>query len=163
MSFLIFCQWLQDTALSTGIRESVWVFPVIEGTHVLALTLSVGLIAAIDLRLFGVVLRRVPASELSKQLLPWAMAGFAVMFITGILLFVSLPMKCYESILFTIKMSFLALAAVNAFVFHITIYRSMSKWDNDAVPPLGARLAGLLSLILWMGVIVAGRNMAYRF
>src|ERR1700756_781400 len=125
MSFLTFCQWLQDTTLSTAIRESVWIFPIIESTHVLALTLSVGLIAAIDLRLFGVVMRRVPASELSRQLLPWAVGGFAVMFVTGVFLFISMPMKCYESILFTIKMSFLVLAGVNAFVFHITIYRSM--------------------------------------
>jgi hypothetical protein len=163
MSFLAFCQWLDNTPLSLAIRESAWVFPIIESTHVLTLALSVGIIATIDLRLAGLVMRGESASEISGQLLPWALGGFVVMFITGVLLFISQPMKCYNSILFTIKMTLLALAGLNALIFHLTIYRSMAQWDKAVVPPLGARLAGLLSLLLWVGVIAAGRTMAYRF
>ena len=163
MSFLSFCQWLESTSLSSAIRESTWVFPIIETTHVLMLALSVGLVATIDLRLAGLVMRNEPASEVSGQLLPWALGGFCAMFVTGVFLFISMPMKCYGSVFFSIKMSLLIAAGLNALIFHMTIYRTMSKWDSDTVPPLRARLAGLLSLALWAGVIAAGRTMAYRF
>lgn len=163
MSFLAFCQWLENTTLSSAIRESVWVFPIIETTHVLMLALSVGIIATIDLRLAGIVMRGESATELSGQLLPWALGGFLTMFVTGVFLFISMPMKCYNSIFFTIKMALLVLSGLNALIFHLTIYRSMAEWDKAIVPPLRARLAGLLSLVLWMGVIAAGRTMAYRF
>lgn len=163
MSFLSFCQWLENTSLSSAIRESVWVFPIIETTHVLMLALSVGLIATIDLRLAGLVLRNESATEVSGQLLPWALSGFLTMFVTGVFLFISMPMKCYNSIFFTIKMTLLFLAGLNALIFHLTIYRSMAKWDRDTIPPFGARVAGFLSLALWVGVIAAGRTMAYRF
>jgi hypothetical protein len=161
--FFNFCQWLQDTALSTSIRESTWVFPIIETTHVIALAFSVGTILVIDLRLVGLMMRREPASELSRQLLPVSLVGFCVMIVTGVLLFISLPLKAYNSIFFTIKMALLFLAGVNALVYQFTIYRSMSQWDTADIPPFPARLAGWLSLLLWAGIIAAGRTMAYKF
>ncbi len=85
------------------------------------------------------------------------------MFVTGVLLFISMPLKCYHSIFFPIKMALLVLSGLNALLFHATIYRRMAEWDNDSVPPFQARLAGIVSLVLWVGVIAAGRNMAYRF
>jgi len=163
MSFFSFCQWLENTSLSSAIRESIWVFPIIETTHVLMLALSVGLIATIDLRLAGLVLRNESATEVSGELLPWALGGFLTMFVTGVFLFISMPLKCYNSPFFTIKMSLLFLSGLNALIFHLTIFRTMAKWDRDRVPPFGARVAGFLSLALWMGVIAAGRTMAYRF
>jgi hypothetical protein len=139
------------------------VFPAIETTHVLDLALSVGTIALIDLRLVGVALRRQPVSEVSKQLLPWALGGFAIMFLTGLFLFLSLPMKCYGSIFFRIKMLLLVLAGVNALFYQIVFYPHMSGWDDLPAPPLAVRLVGALSLALWIGVVTAGRTMAYKF
>ena len=162
-SLLSFCTWLQNTPLSTSIRESQWVFPIIETTHVLALSLSVGLILTVDLRLAGLIYKRERASDISHQLLPWALAGFVIMIITGIFLFISMPLKCYHSVFFTVKMVFLVLSGLNAVIFHSTIYHSMDKWDLDVVPPTGARVAGILSLLFWAAVIVAGRTMAYKF
>jgi hypothetical protein len=160
---LSFCQWLQDTDISTAIRESNWVFPAIETTHVLALALSVGTIALIDLRLVGVALRKQPVSEVSKQLLPWALGGFAIMFFTGLLLFLSLPMKCYASIFFRVKMLLLVLAGGNALFYQFRFFPHMSEWDDLPAPPPAVRLVGALSLLLWISVVAAGRNMAYRF
>ena len=76
MSIFELCQWLQNTAWGTGIRESTWVFPLIEGTHVLALALSVGTLMVMDLRLAGLIMRRAPVSAVSGQLKPWSTAGF---------------------------------------------------------------------------------------
>jgi hypothetical protein len=163
MWFFQFCTWLQDTTLSTSIRESQWVFPIIETTHVIALALSVGTIIMIDLRLVGVMMRHERASEISRQVMPWSLGGFIVMFITGIFLFISMPLKAYNSIFFTIKMALLFIAGVNALVYQLTIYTSMAQWDTAAVPPFRARLAGWLSLVLWASIIAAGRTMAYKF
>jgi hypothetical protein len=163
MSLLSICQWIQNSEIGTGIRESTWVFPIIETTHVLGLSLSVGLLLVSDLRLAGVILRRRPASEVFRQIAPWMLTGFAIMFATGSLLFWSQAAKAYNSIFFRIKLTLLLLAAVNACVYHLTIYRKMDEWDNKLVPPARARLAGWCSLIIWAGIIAAGRTMAYTF
>ena len=160
---LSFCQWLQDTAFSTSIRQSLWLFPAIETTHVLCLALSVGTIALVDLRLVGLALKKQTVSEVSRQLLPWALGGFAIMVATGLLLFSSLPMKCYASVFFRTKMALLLLAGANALFYQFRLYPRMSEWDDLAKPPLPVRMVGALSLLLWIGVIAAGRNMAYRF
>jgi ABC-type multidrug transport system fused ATPase/permease subunit len=163
MTLASFCQWLQDTPWGTGIRESVWVFPIVEGTHVLALALSVGILLVMDLRLAGFLMRRQPVSQISNQLMPWSLAGFAIMFFTGALLFWSQAVKAYGSIFFRIKLVCLLLAGINALVFELTLRRTVATWDNDETPPFRARLAGVLGIVLWAGVIAAGRTMAYTF
>jgi hypothetical protein len=163
MSIFELCQWLQNTAWGTAIRESTWVFPIIEGTHVLALALSVGTLVVVDLRLAGCIMRREPVSEVSGQLMPWSVAGFAIMLITGSLLFWSQPLKAYGSIFFRIKIALLFLAMVNALVFELTLRRTIATWDRAETPPLHARIAAILGIVLWAGVIAAGRTMAYTF
>jgi hypothetical protein len=163
MSLLSICEWIQNTDISTSLRESTYVFPIIETTHVLGLSLSVGLLVVSDLRLIGAVMRRRPASEVFRQVAPWMIAGFAIMFATGALLFWSQALKAYNSIFFRTKLCLLVLAAINAGVYHLTIYRRMGEWENKLVPPLQARIAGYLSLIIWAGIIAAGRTMAYTF
>ncbi len=163
MSLPDLCQWLQNTSWGTAIRESTWVFPIVEGTHVLTLALSVGTLLIVDLRLAGVLMRREPVSRVSNQLMPWSVAGFIIMFITGALLFWSQAVKAYGSIFFRIKVLLLLLAGVNALVFELTLRRSIATWDTAETPPFRARLAGVLGIILWAGVIAAGRTMAYNF
>lgn len=160
---LHFCEWLQDTNFGTTIRESIWIFPLIETTHVMGLAFSVGMIAIIDLRLLGFTMKKTPVSEVSGQILPWALKGFVVMFITGILLFIAQPLRAYNSIFFPIKLGLIALAGINAMVYEFTFSKTMSAWDQDPIPPFRARLAGGLSLALWIGVVTAGRTMAYKF
>jgi len=158
---LFFSEWLYHTSISVAIRESSWVFPIIETTHVLGLSLSVGVLFVSDLRLVGLALRRRPASELWEQLKPWMVAGFIVMFSSGALLFWSQPIKAYQSVFFRAKLALLLLAALNAAVYHTTIFRRINEWDDAPVPPTQARLTGWISLALWAGVIAAGRTMAY--
>ena len=163
MSLLSICQWIENTASSTAIRESTWVFPIIETTHVLALSLSVGLLVVSDLRLTGFVMRRRPASEVFRQLAPWMLAGFSIMFTSGLLLFWSQAAKAYDSVFFRIKLALLILAGLNAAVYHFTIYRRIEEWENKLIPPASVRMAGWLSLVIWAGIIAAGRTMAYTF
>ena len=138
-------------------------FPIIETTHVLGLALSVGTIAVFDLRLLGLGLRREPASLVMRQIIPWSLIGFAIMFLSGALLFWAQAEKAYASVYFRIKLLLLILSGVNALVFQLTLYRNMTNWERAEVTPLGARWAGGLSLALWIGIIAAGRTMAYKF
>ena len=163
MNLLPFMQWLDATPGSIAIRESILFYPIIETTHVLNLCLFLGLIAMLDLRLLGLGLRGIPVSEVAGRLLPIAFIGFALMVISGVLLFYSGPLRAYNNIFFRVKMLMMALAGVNAFLFHITIYRRAAVWDSDPVPPLGAKLAGLFSLLLWCGVVICGRMQAYKW
>ena len=161
MSLLNFCQWLQDTAISTGIRESIWTFPVVETTHVLGCALSVGLLVWFDFRLLGFGLKQ-PISELHKQIMPWTLVGFIIMFVSGVLLTISEPVKCYTSAFFAAKIFFLILAGINAGIFEWKNGHSLAEWDTSPVLPRRARVAGILSLVSWFAVITAGRAMAYN-
>ena len=155
-------QWMQNSDIGTGIRESIWLFPIVETTHVLALALSVGVLIWFDLRLMGWGMKHQPVSQVHKQIMPVALIGFIVMFISGILLFWSEAEKCYLSGFYRAKMVFLVLAGVNAAVFEFTTKKSIEDWDKYPIPPVKARLAGLFSIVTWTAVIVAGRATAYN-
>ena len=150
---------LEQTRISEVVRESA--FPYIEGTHVLGLSLSVGMIAWVDLRLVGATMRTRPVSEVYESVQGWMLAGFCLMFVTGALLFVAHATKAYESVFFRAKVAFLLLAGINALIFHWTVNRRTTSWHDAAVPPTAARMAGLTSLVLWLSVIAAGRLFAY--
>jgi hypothetical protein len=162
MSLLEMCQWIQDTQVATTIRESLLLFPFIEGTHVLGLGLSVGTIIWFDLRLMGLMMRDVTVSEVFEQVKPWMFLGFVLMFVTGGLLFWSYAARCYTSPYFRAKIALLFVAGLNVLVYHFTIHRRRAAWDKLPIPPSSARLAGLLSLTLWMSIVAVGRLMAYH-
>jgi len=154
--------WLQVSDIGTGIRESIWLFPIVETTHVLALSLSVGVLVWFDFRLLGLSMRHQPISQVHKQIMPFALIGFVLMFVTGILLFWSEAEKCYVSGFFRLKVLALVLAGVNAMIFEFTTKRSIENWDKAPLPPRRVQIAGLMSLITWTLVIGAGRATAYN-
>jgi hypothetical protein len=163
MSLLSFCQWLAERPGSIALHESQYAYLVVESAHVLTLCLFVGTAAILDLRLLGLTLRNVPASELIHRLMPWMMGGFAVMVVTGVLLFYGIPVRSYQSVFFRAKMVMLVLAGLNAWVFHSTIYRRIGDWDLALPTPRRARIAGAVSLILWTAIVIAGRLIAYNW
>jgi len=158
---LVVCQWLEQTAAGTSIRESLWLFPVIETVHIFGIILLVGATSILDLRLMGLTFRDEAVSKLAQRFLPWAWAGFTIQVVTGLLLFSSEATKMYGNLGFEIKMLLILVAGINAFVFHEIAYQSVGKWDNDPVAPLAARAAGLISILLWFGIVAAGRWIAY--
>lgn len=156
MSVADFFQRLQDLGLPTQIRESGWLFPTIETVHVFALVLVVGSIMTVDLRLLGLGNRQRPASELLAEMLPWTWTAFAVAALAGALLFASRAATYYANLPFQLKMASLLLAATNMTVFHLQGMRRITDWDRGT-PPLAARLAGGISLVLWAAIVAAGR------
>ena len=155
-------EWLhaiEQTWVGEIVRESA--FPYVEGAHVLALSLSVGTAAFLDLRLLGATMRSRSVTEVFDSLKVWMFAGFAVMFVTGAMLFAAHATKAYENPYFRAKVALLLLAGINVLVYHLTIDRRRAEWDVAPVPPRAARVAGLTSLVLWISVIAAGRFFAY--
>ena len=143
--------------------ESLYVWPLLESTHVLSLGLFVGTAVMNDLRLLGWTMREVPVSEITGRLLPWTRIGFAVMLTTGLLLFYSSPVRYYHNIFFRFKVLLLIVAGLNAVVFHRGIHRRVAEWDNDTKLPRAARVAGAVSLIAWALIVVSGRLIAYNW
>ena len=138
-------------------------YPLVESVHVLTLCVFVGMSVMLDLRLLGVALRRVPAAEVTDRLVPWMIAGFVVMIVTGVLLFYAIPIRSYQNIFFRIKLVALVLAGANAWVFHSGIHKKVTEWGLGRTPPRKARVAGALSLFLWAVIIVCGRMIAYNW
>ncbi len=156
-----FCQWLEQTTVGTVIRQSLWLFPVIETIHIFGIVILVGATSILDLRLMGLTFREEPVSKLAERFLPWAWGGFLIQVITGTLLFSSEASKMYGNLAFGVKMLLIVVAGINALVFHTIAYQSVGKWERDPVAPLGARAAGLISILLWFGIVAAGRWIAY--
>lgn len=163
MSLFACCEWLAHTRLATTIAESNWLFPVVEGSHILTLPIAVGLVFMFDLRLLGFAFRGDTAGPMVKQLLRWSWIGFAITFVTGGLLFITQADKAYNNAFFRAKLVLLVLLAINAVVYHRAFESKMAIWDSTTKPPLGARFCGGFSLVFWIAVIFCGRTMAYQF
>jgi|ERR1700722_3415928 hypothetical protein len=161
MGFANFLQWLSGTPFSTMMRESIWAEPIVETIHVLTLTIFLGFAVLLDLRLLGVTLIRKRVSEVLAQFNLWLFGGFAVMIVTGILLFCGDPVSFYntEPPFFKIKMIMLVLAGLNVLIFNLTIGRKV--WDRKPRTPGAAKAAGVVSIVLWIWIVAAGRAIAY--
>jgi hypothetical protein len=161
MSVLQVCAWLENSPVGLLVRETLWGFPIVVAIHIVGLTMSAGLIAFFDLRLLGVWLTGVPVNLVYRRLLPFAAGGFAIMLVSGGMLLAGYATAAYGNVYFRIKIAALCLAALNAWLYHSVTERGIASWNNDHLPPLTARAAGLASIMLWTAVILAGRMMSY--
>jgi Family of unknown function (DUF6644) len=162
MWFANFLQWLHDTQISTTMRESIWAEPLVETIHVLTLTLFLGFAVLLDLRLLGVCMRRRKMSEVLQQLNPFLFIGFTIMVVTGLLLFTGDPPAFWNAWwFFRAKMVFLVLAGLNVLIFNATIGRSVAQWDLSPKTPRAAKVAAVVSIVLWVAIVAAGRAIAY--
>jgi hypothetical protein len=160
---LRFFEWLESTPWSIALLESLWVWPLLESTHTLTIALFAGTAIMMDLRLLGISFKGVPASEFTGRLLPWTRIGFAILAVTGILLFYASPVRYFQNIFFRAKMLVLIIAGINIWLFHSRIHRRVDEWDRDPVPPKAARTAAVVSLVAWAIIIVTGRLVAYNW
>jgi hypothetical protein len=163
VSLLQFFEWLAETPGSIAIRESMYMYTVLESIHVWGLALFVGFTALLDLRLLGWAMRDLPISQSARRFFPLMVAGFVVMVISGVLLLYAIPVRTYHSVFFRVKLLFLIAAGLNAGVFHLTIWRRVAEWDVATVTPTRARVAGAMSLVLWTCIIFSGRMIAYNW
>lgn len=154
-------QKLYDTPFADAIRENGFLFPTIESIHVLAITIVVGSILIVDLRLLGVASRSRAVRRMTAEVLPVTWVAFVVALAAGSLLFASNAVKYAHNSYFEAKMVLLVVAFFNMLVFHLVTARDIAEWEHSPSPPWRARLAGGMSLCLWMAVIVCGRMIGF--
>jgi|SRR5438552_2190002 len=152
-----FLQSLQSSPIATAIRESESLFPWIECVHVLALTLVLGSIAIVDLRLLGLGSRDRSVADTAADALPITWSAFVFAATTGALLFSSNATTYAHNFYFQIKMTLIALAGINMAIYHLFLNKEADSWQTAAATPLRARLAGGLSLGFWIAIAAFGR------
>ena len=152
---------IEQTRLGVAIAESHYAFPVIEGLHLIGLSISVGLIFLTDLRLMGLILRQVPVTDVIHHLRAWVLTGFVLVFASGGLLFVSEASMLVASPAFPFKLLFMALAGVNALYFETVLAKQRAVQENRPQLPRNVKYAGAASLVLWTLVIIFGRLIPY--
>ncbi len=157
-------QALQNSALAAAIRGesepirlTYWLFPIIEIGHVLSIALVFGSVFMVDVRLLGLAERNSTVTQVSREILPYTWTAFGCAVLTGSLLFVSKAEQYVHNLQFQLKFLFMFLAGVNMLIFHRGVYRRVLDWDRALPPPTGARIAGALSIMLWIAVIFMGR------
>ena len=149
--------YFEDSALADSIRENDVLFPFIESVHVLSICLVVGSILAVDLRLLGLASVHRPVSRVTQGILPLTWCAFVVAVASGSLMFISNATKYLGNGYFIAKIFLIGAAGLNMAIFHALGAKDLPRWENEAHPPLPARLAGILSILLWVAVVACGR------
>lgn len=151
---------LEVSPLARAVREGSWTYPILQFLHITGLTILVGSAALFDLRLLGLG-RRVPVRDAAGWLLPCAWGGFAVVAITGFLLFTADATALVDNPAFRIKMGLIAVAGFNAAIFHRGPFRTVDAWTPHRSAPPAAQVVAIVSLVAWTGTIACGRLLAY--
>ena len=155
--------WLSETKWSIALLESLYMYPWSESAHVLSICFFIGILLFVDLRLMGVAFTKLPISEMNKKVLPWSLFGFGLMMLTGFLLFYAIPVRSYQNIFFRFKVILILLAGLNAFLFHRQMKVEGMIWDEGKSIPKSVHLKAAASLVIWSGVIISGRMIAYNW
>jgi len=147
--------WMDHSRLGEAIRDSSWVFAFIEVFHLIGITLLLGAALVVNLRLLGFGLTGEPLEQVAEDAMPWMLVGLFVAMGSGLCLFASEALRCYNNPPFFVKMGMLFLALVFTFTGH----RRLTRAGESS--PLWRKLAACLSLVLWFGVGLAGRAIAF--
>jgi hypothetical protein len=155
---------LEASGLGQAMRQWLWLYPSVEVVHLVGIALLFGSIVVLDLRLLGLS-RHIPVRMLARHVLPWTAASFLLIVPSGLLMFMAHASEFVESEVFILKLLLIMAAGLNAALFHAITFRTADVWDTEEMrklpPPPSARLAGALSLVLWISVIACGRLLAY--
>jgi hypothetical protein len=151
---------LEASPLSQLVRESTWLYPILETVHIWGFVVLVGAVIMFDLRVLGLS-RRLPVDDLARHLLPWSAGALLVIVPSGLAMFASDAGALVSNRALLTKLCLVFLAGCNAAAFHIGPYRSVAQWRSSVPTPLLARAQAALSLMLWLSVIVCGRLIAY--
>jgi hypothetical protein len=160
-AFVDMLRTLERSGFGDGVRNVPYLYPVLESLHVLGIAVLVGPAVGVDLRLLGVGRNVLPVTKVTRYLLPLSHLGFALAAVTGLTMFAGVAQSVGTSGAGALKLSLLVVAALNILLFHRGVYRGVASWDVDVPAPRAARVAAWVSALTWLGVIVAGRFLAY--
>ena len=153
-------QWLQNSSWAVGIRQSLWLYPAIEIIHITGIVLVAGGAIFFDLRLLGMS-KKIPVADMARHLLAWSKRGLILAVPSGILLFITNAETLGYDPTFHIKLILLALAGINAWVFHAFVFRAKEQYNHSSSWSGSGKASAVCSIILWIAVIACGRLLAY--
>ena len=153
-------QRLESTSFAEYIRHSQLLYPIIEIVHIAGFVVLVGSAFVFDLRLLGMS-KHIPVTQLARHTLPWSRWSLALVIPSGFALFMTQAGSLSHNRIFGIKLLLIIFALINAGYFHRYTYQAIHKWDHLQPTPTLAKTAGIISIILWTGVITCGRFLAY--
>jgi hypothetical protein len=149
--------WLEASTVATAIRNSLYLFPLLESFHVLGVSIVVGTVLVIDLRLLGLASSRRPFTVIASDIFRWTWMAFVLAAATGALMFATNATSYYVNAAFRAKMAMLVLAGLNMAAFELTARQSVRTWDRDIAAPAAGRRVAVLSLSIWIVVVFLGR------
>ncbi len=152
--------WLGDSALGAAMRGELWLYPLVEVVHIIGFTVLVGSVVMFDLRVLGLS-KGIEVTALARHLLIWSLAALLLIVPAGLMMFSAHPHDFASNNVFILKLGLIATAGINAALFHVGIYRTVSRWDTDGPSPALGKVQALLSIALWFSVILCGRLLAY--
>jgi hypothetical protein len=161
MDIAAFLKSLEASGIATGIRDSLWLFPLIESTHVIGLALVFGTILIIDLRLLGIASTQRSFKRMASDILKWTWAAFALTALTGALMFITNSLVYYHNFFFRTKMLLLLLSGINMLIFELTAGRTIHNWDKAPSAPSAGKAVAAVSLVMWISIIVMGRLIGF--
>ncbi len=158
MTIPAFCDWLSNTPLSQAIQNHNWVIPSVQSVHILAIATVMASIVMVHFRLLGMNGRRQTVPQVAHRFLPWVWTAVCVLAATGLILIIGEPARELESEVFWIKMSLLACVLILTAAVQFGAFRGESFWEDRR---LLASAIAVVSLFLWVGIVAAGRWIAY--
>ena len=151
--------WLTSTPISRAMNQTMWAWPLSESFHFMGLCLLFGIVGLFDLRLMG-FLKRLPLGAFHR-LIPWGILGYGINVMTGFTFLSGAPDQYIHNPAFHIKMLFMTIAGLNVAVFYWLTYQHIAAVGPGQDAPRKARIAGVVSLLCWTGVIVCGRLITF--
>jgi hypothetical protein len=152
-------EWLSTSAFARAMRDIVWLWPALESIHFIGLALVIGAAGYLDLRLMG-FMRGVPVRAV-KAFIPWAMAGFAMNLVSGVLFFIMAPEMYAFSFAFWSKIAFILIAGGNAMAFETFLGQRVLALGPNEDTPMPMKIVGAVSLFSWFAVLYIGRMLPY--
>jgi hypothetical protein len=161
-SIRIFCDWLSQTPLSLLIQSVGWIIPMVQSVHIMAITVVMGSVLMMDMKLLGVVGRGVGVADMNRRFLPWVWTALAVLLATGIILTIAEPARELINNVFRLKMLLVLTAVVATASFQGFVNRRAESWGEGSPPDLwSSRIFPVVSLALWIAIAMCGRWIAY--
>ncbi|MEX1135896.1 MAG: DUF6644 family protein [Balneolales bacterium] len=153
-------EWLENNAFTKIFSESIWLYPAVEIMHIVGFAVLVGAAIMYDLRLLGLS-RQMSVTDATQHLTVWARLSLIAVIPSGLILFMVGATTLSVNSAFQIKLVLIASAGINATIFHLFTLKTADTWNKNVSTPVAARIAGFISIILWISIIACGRLIAY--
>jgi len=160
---LALSDWIADSSLSLAIRKTFWLIPIIQITHIVAITMIVTAAVMIGARIAGLASRTQTVQETGQRFLPWIWAGLIVLAPTGTVLIIAEPQRTLGNATFWWKMAMLLVAVVLTAWFQLSLHHDAEAWEDRGQKATARRIFAASSILLWIGIVATGRLIAYTY